>query len=238
MLRTKVEEKHKEWYEAVQKVADDAGIELKAPRACGRSVHRANPTVPGASAEDHFRITITTPLLDCLLQELHARFSDAQSAAASGLVAVPAVMKKTTDWKASLKRFIDQYSEDMPAPSSITSELDNWWVKWSRVGEDSLPSTVQAALQQCCKHTFPNIFATLAILAVMPITSCECERSVSALRLLKTYLRSTMGQSRLTGLALLHIRYDLAVDVTDIVDMFALKHPRKMRMTNILQDAE
>ena len=126
----------------------------------------------------------------------------------------------------------------MPAPSSITSELDNWWVKWSRVGEDSLPSTVQAALQQCCKHTFPNIFATLAILAVMPITSCECERSVSALRLLKTYLRSTMGQSRLTGLALLHIRYDLAVDVTDIVDMFALKHPRKMRMTNILQDAE
>ena len=45
MLLTKVEEKHKEWYGVVQKVADDAGIELKAPCTCGRLVHQANPTL-------------------------------------------------------------------------------------------------------------------------------------------------------------------------------------------------
>ena len=75
MLRTKVDEKHKKWYEAVQKVAGDDGIELMAPHACGKSVHRANSTVAGASAEDYFRITITTPVLDYLLQELHVHFS-------------------------------------------------------------------------------------------------------------------------------------------------------------------
>ena len=31
----------------MQKVADDAGIELEALRACGRSVHRTNATVQG-----------------------------------------------------------------------------------------------------------------------------------------------------------------------------------------------
>ena len=52
-----------------------------------------------------------------------------------------------------------------------------------------------------------------------------------------------MGQSTLTRLAVLHIRYDVAVDVNGIVDMFTLQqwtsqHPRKMSMTDILQDAE
>ena len=186
--------------------------------------------VPVASAADYFRITITTPVLDCLLQELHVHFSDGQSSAVSGLLAAHAVMKKTTDWKASLKHFL-------PAHSSIVSELDNWRVKWSQVDEVSLPSCsiVQTTLQQGWKHTLHNTLAAVAILAVRPITSCECERSVSALCLLKTY-SSTMGQGGLPGLALHHIHYNVAVNAA--VDMITLQHPWKMRMTSFLHDAE
>ena len=44
------------------------------------------------------------------------------------------------------------------------------------------------------------------ILAVIPATSCSAERSFSALRGLKTYLRSTMGQQRVSSSShLLHV---------------------------------
>ena len=37
------------------------------------------------------------------------------------------------------------------------------------------------------------------ILAVIPAASCSAERSFSALRRLKTYLRSTIGQQRVSN---------------------------------------
>ena len=40
---------------------------------------------------------------------------------------------------------------------------------------------------------------------VLPVTSCEAECSFSTLRRLKTYLRTTMSQERLNGLALLNV---------------------------------
>ena len=62
----------------------------------------------------------------------------------------------------------------------------------------------------------------------------QCERSISVLRLLKTYLRSTMGQERMTSLALMYIHRDMEVKETDIVSDFARSHPRKMKLPNIL----
>ena len=51
----------------------------------------------------------------------------------------------------------------------------------------------------------PEFSKVLKIYAVLPISSCEAERSFSALKRLKTYLRSNMGQNRLSSLALMHI---------------------------------
>ena len=49
---------------------------------------------------------------------------------------------------------------------------------------------------------FPNV---VHILAVIPATSCSAERSFSALRRLKTYLHSTMGQQRVSNITLINI---------------------------------
>ena len=58
-----------------------------------------------------------------------------------------------------------------------------------------------------CESTLPG----LIIMATILITSLECERSISLLRLIKTSLRSTMGQDRLNGLAILqcHLNTEL-----------------------------
>ena len=54
---------------------------------------------------------------------------------------------------------------------------------------------------------FPNIHQIFRLVCTIPVTGCECERSVSVLHRLKTYLWSSVGQERLSGLALMHIHY-------------------------------
>jgi len=50
-----------------------------------------------------------------------------------------------------------------------------------------------------------EVFNIPKVLMVMPATNAVSERSASALRRVKTYLRTTMSQARLNNLMLLHI---------------------------------
>ena len=60
------------------------------------------------------------------------------------------------------------------------------------------------------------------------------ERSISALRRLRTYLRNAMTENRLNNLALLHINRDIHLDPQDVLDKFAIRHPRRMKLVDIL----
>ena len=51
----------------------------------------------------------------------------------------------------------------------------------------------------------PVLYKVASILATIPATSCSAERSFSALRRIKTSLRSTMGQDRLSSIAVINI---------------------------------
>ena len=45
----------------------------------------------------------------------------------------------------------------------------------------------------------------LLLMATTPVTLCECERSFNRLRIINTYLPSTMSEDRLNRLSLLYI---------------------------------
>ena len=91
-----------------------------------------------------------------------------------------------------------------------------------------VPATLTAALQKADQLVFPNIHCLLRIMATLPVTSCECEWSISVLRRLKTYLQSNIGEDRLTGLALLHTKYNLELEINQIINIFAAHHSRRM----------
>ena len=58
----------------------------------------------------------------------------------------------------------------------------------------------------------PQVTKLLQLLLVVPATSATSERSFSSLRLLKTFLRTTMSQSRLNHLMLLYVHKDYTID--------------------------
>jgi len=72
-----------------------------------------------------------------------------------------------------------------------------------------IANAVSEVLQTIHENDFvvmlPEFATVVHILAVIPATSCSAERSFNALRRLKTYLRSTMGQQRVSNIALIHI---------------------------------
>ena len=84
------------------------------------------------------------------------------------------------------------------------------------------------------KTTFPDIYTALCILGTIPIITCQCERSVSALRHLKTYMRATMAQERLNGLATLSVHGNMNISENEIINKCARMHPRRMHIIDIL----
>ena len=69
-----------------------------------------------------------------------------------------------------------------------------------------------------------------------PVTTCECERSISVLNRVKTYNRTTQRDQRLSGLCIIHAYRECKIDWEKVVNTFAAKNPRKMVLRNILDD--
>jgi hypothetical protein len=72
----------------------------------------------------------------------------------------------------------------------------------------------------------------MKLLLVMPATNATSERSFSALRRVKTYLRSSMGQMRLNNLMVLHVHKDLtdALDLNEVGNEFVGNKEVRMRL--------
>lgn len=78
---------------------------------------------------------------------------------------------------------------------------------------------------------FPNTSILLRILLTMPVSVATAERSFSKLKLIKSYLRSTMGQNRLTNLAIISIESDILkeLDTEDLIKQFGRNKARKVQ---------
>ncbi|XP_073470341.1 zinc finger MYM-type protein 1-like [Aquarana catesbeiana] len=77
---------------------------------------------------------------------------------------------------------------------------------------------------------YPNIYVALRVILTIPVTVASAERSFSKLKLIKTYLRSTMSQERLSALAVLSIERDLAskLNYSSVIDEFTTAKCRRM----------
>lgn len=66
----------------------------------------------------------------------------------------------------------------------------------------------------------PEVVKLIKIMLTVPVSSCTAERSFSALRRLKTFLRSTMTQTRLNDVALLNVHKQEEINIEVITNKF------------------
>ena len=135
----------------------------------------------------------------------------------------------------SLKDALLTYADDFPSPELFEFELRRWKWKFQDMPEEERPSSPAQAIKVCDPNYFPNVRVLLQIACTLPVTSCECEQSASALRRLHNYMQASMGAERLSSLALLHVHYNTTVDLDEAVDIFSRLHSRRMELESLIK---
>jgi hypothetical protein len=81
---------------------------------------------------------------------------------------------------------------------------------------------------------FPNAFIAYRILLTIHITVASVERSFSKLKLVKSYLHSSMTQERLNGLATIALESDVLEQIKygDLIEDFTSRNTRRMLLFN------
>ena len=218
-LRANLPTHFDEIYDQAVTMAEKVGVAPTAPRIAERQRHRAN--APAVDPKEHYRVNVAVPFFDHIISELDDQFSSL-TLRVSKLLGLAA-------W-AQLTDLVDLYKDDLPSPQLFSSEFQRWkiMVQNGRIAADSCASSLKA----CDPDDFPNLYMLLKIAATLPVTTCECERSINTMRRLNNYMRCTMGES----LALMHIKYDMPVNLEEIVNLFKGLHPRMMQFASLLYE--
>jgi len=121
----------------------------------------------------------------------------------------------------------DEFVSD--SRNKLRSEFDLWKQRWMNTNEAELPKSAMDAFAACNESLYPNVANLLHVLVTLPVTTATAERSFSTLKCPETYLQSSMGDDRLTSLALIHVHAEtIPVDTAEVGDKFALNGPHRL----------
>ena len=102
-----------------------------------------------------------------------------------------------------------------------------WKCKWQNVTEK--PNTLIDTLMHAKPELYPNIHRAVEVLLTKPVTSATAERSFSALKRIKTYLRSTMVEDIRNGLSLKHVHPEIPLNFNQAINTFAADRNRRIQ---------
>lgn len=222
-------------FKSSEDLANIIDVELRMPRLCKQQKNRSNYSTN--NVEDYYRITIFIPLLDNVIEDLKTRFSQntlelfqLSFFLPSNFLKLPKDQKEETDKIKSVANDFQILLNKNDICSQLVGEYYIWKEKWIReYQKDSSIISKHAidVLQNCDEEVFPLINKILKLLITLPISNSSSERTFSSLRRLKTWLRSRMSETRLTGLALMNIHRDTDIDVEKVIQRFS-KNKRKL----------
>jgi len=195
------------------------------PRRCKRLIFRDN--YPSDDPEHFFLEAIFVPYLDHLIVEMEDRFFDKKQKCRSLWGLTPKYCDASPNAAKDLERLVEIYQEDIGPRAAVVPEVQRWVNKWKKEDVSTVPSSAIEALCACHADIYPNVYILLTILCTLPVSTATSERSFSTMRRLKTYLRSSIGNERMTGLALLSIDKDHQIDREKIMNDFVASSNRR-----------
>lgn len=168
---------------------------------------------------------------DAILSEIKARFQFTGHLTATNLFAVKCFDKY-------IKSFPDQYLDEM---TNIYSFLDKRKLKGElqvfyarpelRPVSGAVPFLSLILEDDLC-DTFEETIKILKLLITMPVSTSEAERCFSMLKRIKTFLRNTMKEERLSALGMLSCEKSFVNKIegfnAKVIDLFASKKERRM----------
>ena len=180
---------------------------------------------------ENFENTVYVPCVNKILNEFRKRFSDNRLLLDSLVCFIP---KNEQFLKLDLiEQFANTYKHILPM--GLTNNIEAEIVTVKAVVADLKKCNTVLDLFDTLNRTpasFPCLMTMIKIVLTIPISTASVERFFSTLKLVKTHIRTAMGDERLSNLMLMATEPTFVknVDLESLVDMFAEKKPRRYRL--------
>nr|XP_060627229.1 52 kDa repressor of the inhibitor of the protein kinase [Anolis sagrei ordinatus] len=222
-----IEVYHEFWFEEATNLAMKLDIPVKLPgKFCRAQQGNLDSEM---TPENYYKEALSIPTVEHIIQELKDIFSEQHLRALKCLSLVPSVMGQLK-FNTSEEHHADMYKNDLTNPDTLSAELHCWRIKWKHRGKDiELPTTIYETLHLPDIKFFPNVYALLKVLCILPVMKVENEKFEIGRRRLKAYLKNTLTEQRSSNLALLNINFDIKHDLDLMVDTYIKLYPDKAK---------
>ena len=176
--------------------------------------------------------------IDIVVTELHARFQQNRGMSLAALLE-KTLLDAANGSFSTLPTQLEIYNHDINTDRLIVQlkmfpELIRTYNEQNPttcIKEVTLLSTLSEIMNavESSKKLFSEVRTLLQIVHTIPVTSATAERTFSVLRRLKTFLRSSMLQSRLNNCMILHVHKDKTdqIDLISVAKEFITKCERR-----------
>jgi hypothetical protein len=183
------------------------------------------------SALESFRVNYFLVVVDAAIASLTSQFEQLKTfEKVFGFLFNSKNLKSLDD--NDLQRHCTYFAEVFSDSNSSDVDLDHFFCEL-KVLQATLPDGIMLAPEILRFVTtvdcYPNVSIAYRILLTVPVTVATAERSFSKLKLLKNYLRSTMLQQRLNGLAMCSIEKDIVdnINLDSVINDFASRNAQR-----------
>ena len=181
----------------------------------------AAPTVH-ATVEEHYRV-IYFEAVDLITSCVSNRFDQPSYKTYAKVQNILLKAATSQPYEEELRFIVSFYGSDINS-FLLSTHLDIFSQNFEQATKVTFPDVVDF-FRNCSAaqvSLMSEVSKLVRLLLVMPATNAQSERSFSAVRRLKTYLRSSMTQQRLNHLMLLHIRkcHTNNLDLIDVANDF------------------
>ena len=213
-------------YDKAVAMATTVDVEPSRPRVIVRQQNRQN--VPAATISEYWKRNMWLPFMDHMSVELSESLLNGQDRLAARYLLPVHIAQLTAD---KVQALYETFVLDLQCQSleEFEAEIRRWKAR-CQLNIDAPLSTIADTLLDTSADLYPNVCTCLHILLSMPVSTATAERSFSAMRRLKTYLRSTMSTERMSGLGLLHIHREREINAERVVDKFARRKERRLAL--------
>jgi len=176
---------------------------------------------------DNFRYDLNTRLES--VQKIYTIFAAVQSSqlVETNIEELPELIKNFSEVYDEVEE-----NEILPEIKRLRRHLQAAKVEIDEAKKWSALQMLSFVVKMDFQESVPNLYFALKIFLTVCISIASCERSFSKLKLIKNYLRSTMSQVRLNGLAMLSIENAVAkkVNFDETISKFSEAKARKKHL--------
>ena len=165
-----------------------------------------SPPIYPDSPKDHYK-QIYFEALDMLTTCIHDRFQQPGYLMCGTLESLILKAANGNDYRGEMKKALDFYGSDLDA-YRLDGQLQVLSQHYKNRSGAITFNTVKDYLKELSTAQqvfYSEVITVLKLLLVLPATNATSERTFSAMRRIKSYLRATMNQTRLNHLMVLHV---------------------------------